>query len=102
MEGAQTFLQHLGVGLQWRRFFLLPDETATLWHWILFGSHKQMSESKIIIIIKKNISVMRIKILNKESIGNTLYPHESFQLINLEVETPSNQNFIKFNNSRII
>lgn len=45
---------------------------------------------------------MRIKILNKESIGNTLHPHESFQLINLEVETPSNQNFIKFNNSRII
>ena len=47
---------------------------------------------------------MRIKILNKESIANTLYPHESFQLINfIEVETPSNQNFIKFNNnSRII
>ena len=45
---------------------------------------------------------MRIKILNKEYIANTLYPHESFQLINLEVETPSNQNFIKFNNSRII
>jgi len=45
---------------------------------------------------------MHIKILNKESIANTLYPHESFQLINLEVETPANQNFIKFNNSRII
>ena len=57
-----------------------------------------MSESKK----KKNTLVLHIKILNNESIANTLYPHESFQLINSEVETPANQNFIKFNNSRII
>ena len=75
MEGAQTFLQHSGVGLHWRRFFPLHDETAAFWHWILFGSHKQMSESKI----KKNTLVKRIKILNKEYIANTLYPHESLR-----------------------
>ena len=45
---------------------------------------------------------MRIKILNKESLANTLCPHESFQLINLEMETPANKNLIKFNNSDFI
>ena len=47
MEGAQTFLLH-GIGLPWRRFSPLHDETTTFWYWLLLiGSHKQMNESKI-------------------------------------------------------
>lgn len=73
MEGAQTFLLH-GIGLPWRRFSPLHDETTTFWYWLLLiGSHKQMNESKI---KKKNTFVMCIKILNKKSIANTLYPNE--------------------------